>query len=475
MQQFTYFSLLLLFLSSSLTGAEFDLSLYDQYRIDTVKYSYPQFKLNYQSDQDNLYLKNHRLGSGDLITYSRDYDQSVLNLNGAYYNYFESESRVRSVSLTATIQNNSSGVKTKSSYKENSQYNTRNLAFTLSYSDQFYLKTNPGWYLGVSGRLSNHRNSSEYTDKQIGSTSTYSYYNNQINQDGTQNHFLDLQVGRGRVRDVTNIHRALLVLNRLEELGVATEALSSGDVVRLAQALDTKDEYTRLHYRSAKYYWQHLESVLDTLGIPTDNLTLYSTLYLTEAVNLLHHARYSGAKWSVGSSMDYSKNYNERKTYDKADSLLTNNRSWKEDNFLMLVLSYSWMRPVSMNATLGFNSDLSVGPSMNASSSTNQKYSLSLGAGGQYDITDRVMASINGQYSMSRVNSRNLDYDELFHDFITTISLKYYLIDQAYIDLSYTCDYTVTKYIDRELPPDTNYFNGEVLISFIYSPRSPSY
>lgn len=468
-------SFLLLATVANAIGGDFDNTIYEQYKLDTLKYSYPQLSLYYGLNHHHNTSQNFQ---GDSVHFESREFNSDLDLKGNFYNYFESESRKRSFTIKSIWQVDIRDVNMTSNEERSSIRDYKWLTYDMLYADQFYFSGSPQWSWGVHAQLSgliDKRNSNSET---IGPN--YENYSDQISQYFEQEHYLGFNIGRGKVRNVTSVHRALQVIDRLEDIGVPTEGLTASDVLQIAHALDTKDVFSRLHYRSGKKFWEYVAKELNSVGISIDELDTYSTLHVIEAVNLLHHSRYSGQEWAVGSRIQYHKNFSQYQEYDKFDSLVTEFESWDEDIYFLLNPTFSLYRPLSLNTSLNFNAELLAGPAINSKSDYNQQYSLGLNSALQYDLTDRFMASISGQYDFTRWNYNETlsnyspDFDKIRNQFTTIATLKYYLIDIAHISLTYTHKIGGDGYIDRELSPDEKWRNGYLVVSLTYGPGSPS-
>ena len=162
-----------------------------------------------------------------------------------------------------------------------------------------------------------------------------------------QDHNLSLILGKGRLRNVTGIHKANLLLQRYEEKSDKPPNLDPEQIIHLAQTLESQKKFSRLYYRSRKEFWKIVGETLDSLGLSLDELDLYSTLYLTESTNLLHHPRYVGSRLEIISTLQYEKRNTENSYHDKSDSVLSKNEDWEEDIYLLLKPSYTFSTGLS--------------------------------------------------------------------------------------------------------------------------------
>jgi len=304
MKHLTSVILILLLMSLSLLGTDFDYTIYDQYRIDTLRYAYPQLRLDYERYGHHQDRQNWQ---GDSIDYELNERNSNLHLTGRYYRYFQSEARVHSLVLYSSLRHDNRDQEIHSDQEQSSDRDLDNFSYDFKVSEYRYLGGGNNWHVGLDARLVVSRNRNNLVSEL--NQSGYEQFNHDDRLQGYQDHYLALKFGTGRIRNVTGLHRVLLMLERLEEMGVALPELAPDDVVRLAQALDTKGKYSKLYFRSGKVYWAHVAQVFQDLGASIDDLGLYESLNFTEAASLLHFERYVGASWWIGTRLAISQGY----------------------------------------------------------------------------------------------------------------------------------------------------------------------
>ena len=461
---YRFVALLLAGLSCTFAG-DFNHNIYSEYRLMELHYVVPQAKLSYRYNHENYTENNYW---NDSLTYSSDQMNSNLSLGLRLNLYEESEANVRDIILQTTLYHNVRDAEYIDDPQRVEEFSVRAMSYNFNLSDDWYFNRS-NWAtsidFGFSGNNAHYSNSRE----RIYSNSS-SFYKDVTKARG-QDHYLEAGIGSGRVRNVTSVHRALQLVKHLEDQGVDVSTMTSDEVIRLAQALESKQKYAALHFRYNKYYWEHIAAVMDTLGYSLDDLDVYTTMYLNEVTNQLHFGRSVGARWEVGGRLQYAKEYRSGSSFDKTDSLLSEYWDWQEDIYFLIHPQFSWYRPLSLNTQVSFYIGLLGGPSVNERSEHDQQLSLDLGGGYQYDITDRLMFSSTLSYEHNRWNSdRDAYEDQLKAD----LSFKYYIFDLAHLEMAYYYNYWNSTYRDLDFPPDATHQNGTFQIILSYGPSSPS-
>lgn len=105
-------------------------------------------------------------------------------------------------------------------------------------------------------------------------------------------------IGFGRLRDGTASWRALEIERILLQEKVINEPLSHDAVLALAQAINRKWMYSLRHDRPAKYYYQEMESILNTYGVL--DIPIYVWFKLKEIIDQRIEPREFGLRMSLG-------------------------------------------------------------------------------------------------------------------------------------------------------------------------------
>lgn len=94
----------------------------------------------------------------------------------------------------------------------------------------------------------------------------------------------DAGFGFGRVRDVSSVYDVYVLQQRLKAQGALARDLSAAAVQKLQELYYFSGEYTKIHDRSAKFYWQEVERILRDDGALTDNtMTAYTIHRIAES------------------------------------------------------------------------------------------------------------------------------------------------------------------------------------------------
>ena len=109
-----------------------------------------------------------------------------------------------------------------------------------------------------------------------------------------------LEVGLGRVRDVTPVYEAQVLEDRLLASGALVHALSRASRERLAALFAVRGDMQYAHERPDKYFWEELERVLIEDGaLERGSLSLYNAHRILEPVSIRGRIlRFKG--WFVG-------------------------------------------------------------------------------------------------------------------------------------------------------------------------------
>lgn len=460
--------IVLIISTAALPGNEFDYTIYNQYRIAPLHYSYPQIRINYDLNHYQLQIPYN---SSDSLYRDMKQFNSDLGIYGTYYDYFESEKRNRSYYVRLSTADNTISENIIQDGETGYEYTESQISYNIRYSDRFYFGSRSrhwGVEASVSGYSATASRINDYAQP------PFDYYIKVNSKTQSQNHYFILQLGSGRVRNVTSLHRALLLTDRLRVRTNQQFNLTADEMVRIAQAIDSNKKYSSLYYRSSKEYWKHIAGTFDTLGISLDDLDVYSTLYLAESVDLLHHPRYTGFRYDLNFKLQYNKYCTLYQTYNDLDSLTNESDDTTEELFLLINPSITYYRPLSFRSTINLNANISAGPSVNSQAQSRQLYTASISTKYLYDITDKVMASLSGSYNYTQTNSNDENFHLQKHIGIFECVFDYFIIDLAYLDISYNYSYSVKNYDHRQLLPKTTTGDGTFKIAFVYGPKSPS-
>ena len=298
--------LIIVLFTTNLICQRLDTSVYDKYRIRELKYITPQLTVdlhhyNTSTDEENSNIYN--------LDRQHDNESSQVQFDFLYKVYHESEQKISTFSIRPSVV----VLKNRNNYAYNDTTLFDNYR-SKTYTGNIYVEKNISsyfnqtpWFSGVNVNLSNYfyQNESESDDDNP------TYYRKNTDKQYEQSYNLNLNGGYGRLRDVTSVHKALMMERRMQELKVIESELNPEEIILIAQALESNKKYSLLNYRSQKEHWRHVETVLDSMDISLDDLDFWSTSYLMEVTDLIHFNRFTGSKWEIGIIFDYN-NYYDR-------------------------------------------------------------------------------------------------------------------------------------------------------------------
>ncbi len=465
MKSFIYGSLLLTLFLGLAAGEEFDVKLYGQYRIKALSYTVPQLRLTSNLTSDTYHRDNY-------IGESTDYDKTdkQLGLTTTFWlgHYAESEARTISSGLKAFLRNREYKRNYSYTHEVSNHQNSLDYYLDADYTGSWYFK-DTNRYLGLASSFYFHSQSSSSVYKDTDASNEY--YEERKNHFRSQVHALTFSCGSGRIREVTSVHRALLLIDRLKASHPELGQINESGVIEIARTLESRKKFSALHYRYNKYFWGALESVFDSLGYNIADMDMYTSLYVNEALSLLHYQRYWGSKWNLGLKVEYEKNSQSDAQYEQDGTVLNDGSDWNESIFVLVNPSYSWYQPESFQSQLHFNLGLSAGPGVDPTPQYTQKYAVNSTLGYQYDVTDKIMISSQLEYHYSRWNGKN---DLYRHDLFFNPDLKYYILDFAYIDIGYTYRLMSDKQLETDLPANPVSHDNQLMITFTFGPSSPN-
>jgi len=147
----------------------------------------------------------------------------------------------------------------------------------------------------------------------------YTRYNERNNS-----HYIDgdfsagFEFGYGRLRDGTNLWRALEIERILKEEDLVTDDLSSEDILAIAQTVNQLQKFAINHERYEKFFYEELENQFQALGI--DRIPAYVWFKIKDIIEYWISPRRFGYRAGVGPYVSGDGQY----YYDQADSSTRN-------------------------------------------------------------------------------------------------------------------------------------------------------
>lgn len=456
--------LMMLVISFSYSG-DYDPSIYDKYRIKELSYTVPQFQISSTFHHDIDHIDNIDDNSNDF-----DRTQFIWSTRArlSFNHYYESEKRIINTIISAyrddykrkLNQIDSGTLDDKSESLNYNIFGHHSRILYAEHSDAFI-------YWGASVNTNSH---TDFIERESNSE-YWGYYYKEEYLSQNQSDQLELSYGSGRVRDVTSLHKALLLIDRLKETHPEAVAMSEDNVLELAQALEGRKGFVAQYYRYNKYYWESVSSVFDSIGYSIDNLDMRTALYINEAINLLHFSRYQGSHWRIGVQLSYEKFAGAYSSYDQNDQILSEWDEYDEGIYFLINSSYSWYKPLSFKSQVSFLANLSAGPGIDPTPEYYQRYELNCVAGYQYDVTDKMMLSSEVDYCYNRWNGTDALYR---NELLFNQSINYYIIDNFHLNLEYKYGIIQSNEIGVNLPQDFRNIDNRVTLSLTFGPTSPN-
>ncbi|MDP4176325.1 MAG: hypothetical protein Q8933_20255, partial [Bacteroidota bacterium] len=257
---------------------------------------------------------------------------------------------------------------------------------------------------------------------------------------GSKNQNYDFQfgIGWGKYRNVTPVVTALRFQQRLKQLNLLNNDLSSKAVEDLAEQFSRQDYYSSVYNRPDKYFWRDIEKVLINDNIVSLNsLNQYANSYLREVPNEMRFIRNEGLASGIGLEVNYVNNYySANYTYY--------NPKISEEFYTLANAYIQYSHQLNLNSQFGFLLSANGGPNLIKNSAIKQRYMLSAQLGYDYELTDRIVASAEENFSLSFYNS-DLQEKSLYNS--VSLGLNYFIEDNVLLKASYNWRYSDDKHI----------------------------
>lgn len=235
----------------------------------------------------------------------------------------------------------------------------------------------------------------------------------------------------GRVRNVTAVVTAIRLQERLKQVNALNKDLDEKTIEELAQNFSRDGYYSDVHDRPAKYIWQDIEKTLSNNGITLSGLNQYADSYIRETLSEITLIRNEGFKTSINLEMNYNNVYNS-------------NNPINEQLYTLLLGTMSYSHQLNLNSQISFDAALSGGPNVISNPEIRQEYVLSTEVGYDYELTDRLFATLHNSFNITFQNA-NAQGKSLFNDL--SFVLHCFVEDNLALVASYTWDYTDSKHI----------------------------
>jgi len=380
----------------------------------------------------------------DISNYNSDFR---FNLSPNYFLLNETDDRYLALTAYLNTTYDKSYSENKSNYdqftninKSNSYNGNLNVQFTLNnyfnHEDVFYS-------FGSNIIVQMNDNKSEQDQASISST----YEGNKL-----QNYIFSFGIGKGKLRNVTPVVSALRFQERMKQLNLINNDLSENTIEGLAQQFYKQTYYSQIHDRPDKYFWQDIEKTLSKGGVSLSGLNMYADNYLRETTNEIRFMRNEGLIAQMDIQLNYNNIYSSFTTSKIAEQFFT---------LVNLYLEYS--HQLNLNSQLRFNLSLSGGPNILTRPAIRQEYSLNGDIGYDYELTDRLVISLEDTFYILFQNT-----NEEYRNVGNTLGLtaNYFVEDNLSLYATYNWDYNDSKYFSTTIYNSQNH--NSLSIGFTY-------
>jgi hypothetical protein len=433
MKRFILYFTLLFFVSSGIVNAQnyglgnTDPSVFTKFRIPDTDLSNIWFNTNLYLNTDKAdYFYMEPDVPGNSSRYNSTFRYS---LTPNYYLLRESEDNYLSLkaSLSGQFAKQYSEVQpTNNSPKTSNNSKNYLTVLNLNFTENSYLNQCDLFYsLGSNIRVTMADEKYDYNN---GSLISYNYNGNK-----QQNYSFSIGMGIGKQRNVTPVVSAIRFQERLKQLNMLNSDLSEKTIENLAQQFYKQTYYSTIHERPDKYFWQDIEKTLSEDGVTLKDLNMYADAYLRESVNEVRFLRSEALMTGVNLRFQYQNYYSASTGYGHNIN----------EQFLTLGEAYFiYSHQLDLNSQLNIGMKINGGPNITKHPYERQQYLLTGNAGYNYELTDRLVASLNNIFNLQFIN---YDRQEKYLTNNLGLDLKYFIEDNLSLNATYEWDYVVNK------------------------------
>ena len=393
-----------------------------------TKYKIPNTNLKSLWFNTGLNFNSNKQDFKDSPNISSYYNSNFgYNLNPKYFLLKESEDRFFNISCDvygSYRRNYTERHNSTAPYVSSDNYKTYYTIINLNFTNNNYENNSNLFYsLGssISATLSDSKEESIYN-------STSNYYNS----NKTQDYSVLLGVGFGKIRNVTPVVSAIRFQERLKQLNLLDNNLSDETIENLAQQFSRYDYFSTAHARPNKYFWQSIDNELLKDVIKLNRLNMYASSYLMETLNEIRFLRQEGYRTGINLQLDYQNIYSAN-----------NNDHQLEEEFYTLGNAYiNFSHQLNLCSQISINLSVSAGPNVLANPTIKQMYALNAGTGYKYELTDRIVTSLNDNFNIKFLNEI-VQQKILTNNF--TFSVNYFIEDNLSFNINYNWGYSIYK------------------------------
>ena len=405
-----------------------------------TKFKIPDTDLRSLWLNTNLNFYSEKSTQNSFYSQSNYYSDFNYNLTPQYYLLNETDNRY--LNLTAGLYASFDRMysETQSSFNNSGNSGRRtysgnlNVSFTLN---NYINPDNVFYSVGSSVKVNMTDMMQEGTS--LSGISSYS-------GSKAQSYIFSFGAGIGKLRNVTPVVSAIRFQERLKQLNMLNGDLSENTIEDLAQQFYKQTYYGNVYVRPDKYFWQGIEKTLSADGVSLNGLNMYADNYLRETVNEVRFIRHEGIILGADIQFNYQNSYGT----DVLPKI-------QEEFYTLGNVYLNYSHQLNLDSQINFNISASGGPNILKDGFTSQEYSLNAAAGYNYEITDRLVTSINNSFNLLLLNGK-FGYRSLADDI--SFSTNYFVEDNLSLNALYRWSYSRgTGYAGMDDAGIINYVN----------------
>jgi hypothetical protein len=265
-----------------------------------------------------------------------------------------------------------------------------------------------------------------------------------------QNYIISAGIGWGRIRNITPVISAIKLQEKLKLVSSINDNLKEKTINGLAQKFSEVQQYIDDNGKPDNLFWKEFENIISDDGINPIKQNQFIESYLQHAQNDIRFMRNEGFETSLNLQMNYH-NRNEWSYYiTKQLYTLLNGR-----------LDFS--HQLNLKSQINFTMGLSGGTNILTDSEYKQYYDFSAGLGYDYELTEKLLIIVQNKFYVNFQNTY-VQTKFLFNDI--GLNLYYFIFNNMSIRVSYTWDYNVNKFINRDEDYINNHHNINIGLTY---------
>ncbi|MGD8779387.1 MAG: hypothetical protein PVH88_10565 [Ignavibacteria bacterium] len=248
----------------------------------------------------------------------------------------------------------------------------------------------------------------------------------------SQIYTVSLSIGTGHLRNVTPVVSALRLQERMKQLNLISSNLTNEEIYSLSQTFAKKNYFEKAYERPGKYFWGDVFSSVPSLKKTFETLNPFALEYLKEVTEELRFIRREG--YFIQANLFFSY-YNHYYMHDHGYPELLNRQTHISEEFYVKAgISASYAKQLNLESQVYLNCSLEGGPNVIENSEIKQEYNLEINGIYNYELTDRLVASLYAEYTYNIENGFEQGTSK---SFTCELSLDYFIEDNISINVNY--------------------------------------